>query len=489
MFYLVMSSMILFILFVCIIAVLFLFINLVFAPHNPYQEKDSMFECGFHSFLQSRSPFNILFFIYALVYLLLDLEILLTFPFAVSEYVNNIYGLIIIIGFVIIITIGFVYELGKGALKIPSKQHTSTSITPALQSSILPFNFTINKIRKHLTFNNIIRGLITVTIMAVIKNSGISEYIIDFLDLPVQESRELYEYGITGVIALIVRLGFRGIIEDLFPVNFATTGDGSNPLDPRGGIGGSAGGGSAGSGSESEGGSDSSNTKGKQVDTSKQVDKGKGKWEGKSFQEYRKKEDISSDEEFEDHRAFTRNSGKVGESSSASAPAPTPESDPRLAPGYLDPNMPREPWVKNSAWRGNPPKAVPMEERTPSSQTQKLSPELEESLLISRINKTIHFTNLFNKVAMQETEEFKKRITDAQEAKSDEEWKQKNKDLENQRELIAALDNAMVKETERLASLTIDENTPENTKEKRNNDTVDKDDNESGNENDRKKRK
>jgi len=121
-----MSSMTFFILFVVIIAVLFLFINLVFAPHNPYQEKDSMFECGFHSFQQSRSPFNIAFFIYALVYLLLDLEILLTFPFAVSEYVNNIYGLIITLGFITVITIGFVYELGKGALKIPSKQQTYT---------------------------------------------------------------------------------------------------------------------------------------------------------------------------------------------------------------------------------------------------------------------------------------------------------------------------------------------------------------------------
>ena len=121
-----MSSMTLFILFVCIVAVLFLFLNFVFAPHNPYQEKDCMFECGFHSFQQSRSPFNIAFFIFALVYLLLDLEILLTFPFAVSEYVNNIYGLIITLGFITIITIGFVYELGKGALKIPSKQHTYT---------------------------------------------------------------------------------------------------------------------------------------------------------------------------------------------------------------------------------------------------------------------------------------------------------------------------------------------------------------------------
>ena len=53
-----MSSMTIFIIFVSVIAILFLFINLVFAPHNPYQEKDSMFECGFHSFQQSRSPFN-----------------------------------------------------------------------------------------------------------------------------------------------------------------------------------------------------------------------------------------------------------------------------------------------------------------------------------------------------------------------------------------------------------------------------------------------
>jgi NADH-ubiquinone oxidoreductase chain 3 len=164
-----MSSMTLFILFVSIIALLFLFINLVFAPHNPYQEKDSMFECGFHSFQQSRSPFNIAFFIYALVYLLLDLEILLTFPFAVSEYVNNIYGLIITLGFITIITIGFVYELGKGALKIPSKQYTYTIknqplihisyiktksaeitkphpfITSTLQSSISPFTMSMQK--------------------------------------------------------------------------------------------------------------------------------------------------------------------------------------------------------------------------------------------------------------------------------------------------------------------------------------------------------
>lgn len=118
-----MSSMTFFFLFVSILALVFLIVNLILAPHNPYQEKYSIFECGFHSFLgQNRTQFGVKFFIFALVYLLLDLEILLTFPYAVSGYLNNIYGLIIALIFIGIITIGFVFELGKSALKIDSRQ-------------------------------------------------------------------------------------------------------------------------------------------------------------------------------------------------------------------------------------------------------------------------------------------------------------------------------------------------------------------------------
>ena len=87
-----------------------------------YQEKYSSFECGFHSFHQSRSPFNVSFFIYGLVYLLFDLEILLLFPYGMSIYSNEVYGLIITLIFILIITIGFVFELGKDALKINSRQ-------------------------------------------------------------------------------------------------------------------------------------------------------------------------------------------------------------------------------------------------------------------------------------------------------------------------------------------------------------------------------
>nr|UNI91536.1 NADH dehydrogenase subunit 3 [Cordyceps cicadae] len=118
-----MSSMTFLFILVSVLTILFLALNFIFAPHNPYQEKYSIFECGFHSFLgQNRAQFGVKFFIFALVYLLLDLEILVIYPFGLSGYENGIYGLIIVLIFIGIITVGFVFELGKNALKIDSRQ-------------------------------------------------------------------------------------------------------------------------------------------------------------------------------------------------------------------------------------------------------------------------------------------------------------------------------------------------------------------------------
>src|SRR6266403_433912 len=121
-----MSAIIFFFLFIPILALLLLVINLIFAPHNSYQEKDSVFECGFHSFLgQNRTQFSISFFIFALLFLLFDLEILLVYPYLVSGYTNDIYGLIIMLIFFVLLTLGFAFELGKNALKIDSRQKLS----------------------------------------------------------------------------------------------------------------------------------------------------------------------------------------------------------------------------------------------------------------------------------------------------------------------------------------------------------------------------
>ena len=119
-----MSSQIFFFVFVPILAIILLVINLIFASHNPYEEKNSAFECGFHSFLgQNRSEFSISFFIFALLFLLFDLEILLVYPYVVSSYVNGIFGLIIMLIFFLILTLGFAFELGKNALSIESRQN------------------------------------------------------------------------------------------------------------------------------------------------------------------------------------------------------------------------------------------------------------------------------------------------------------------------------------------------------------------------------
>jgi NADH-ubiquinone oxidoreductase chain 3 len=149
-----MTSTTFFIVFIPVLAIILLAVNLILAPHNPYQEKDSVFECGFHSFLgQNRTQFSISFFIFALLFLLFDLEILLVYPFSVSGYNNDIYGLVIMLVFFVALTLGFVFELGKNALSIESKQtlsHVNREIPKPhayiddldLQSSPKPHAFT-----------------------------------------------------------------------------------------------------------------------------------------------------------------------------------------------------------------------------------------------------------------------------------------------------------------------------------------------------------
>jgi len=117
-----------FIIFIPILSIILLFINLILAPHNPYQEKDSAFECGFHSFLgQNRTQFSVSFFIFGLLFLLFDLEILLVYPYSVSGYNNDVYGLVIMLVFFVLLTLGFIFELGKNALSIESKQTALSS--------------------------------------------------------------------------------------------------------------------------------------------------------------------------------------------------------------------------------------------------------------------------------------------------------------------------------------------------------------------------
>lgn len=119
-----MNSFSIYVIIIAILAIILLFVNFTFSYHNPYMEKKTSFECGFHSFLgQNRTQFSISFFIFGLLFLLFDLEILLIFPYTLSAYNNGSYGLIVMLLFFILLTAGLVFELGKKALTINSRQN------------------------------------------------------------------------------------------------------------------------------------------------------------------------------------------------------------------------------------------------------------------------------------------------------------------------------------------------------------------------------
>ena len=111
-----------------ILALLLLGLNLLLAVHRPDESKVSPYECGFSTIYgQTRSVFNIHFYIVAMLFLVFDLEILLLFPIAGTLYQVSTFGFSIALVFFIILTIGFILEIGSGAISLVSFENISNS--------------------------------------------------------------------------------------------------------------------------------------------------------------------------------------------------------------------------------------------------------------------------------------------------------------------------------------------------------------------------
>jgi NADH-ubiquinone oxidoreductase chain 3 len=110
--------------FVPILAFILLFLNILLSTHKPDESKISQYECGFLSITdQTRTVFNIQFYLVAMLFLIFDLEILLLFPVALSLYQISMFGFSIALIFFIILTIGFILEIGSGAISLSSKSN------------------------------------------------------------------------------------------------------------------------------------------------------------------------------------------------------------------------------------------------------------------------------------------------------------------------------------------------------------------------------
>jgi NADH:ubiquinone oxidoreductase subunit 3 (subunit A) len=79
-------------------------------------EKTAQYECGFDPFDDARSKFDVRFYLVALLFLVMDLEILFCFPFSIALADIGALGYTVGVSFLMILTVGFCYEWSKGAL-------------------------------------------------------------------------------------------------------------------------------------------------------------------------------------------------------------------------------------------------------------------------------------------------------------------------------------------------------------------------------------
>lgn len=92
-------------------------IGYILGPKKPTPEKLSPYECGFPAFTDSRLPFDVRYYLVAILFILFDLETAFLVPWAVIFRHLGWFGLISMGIFLGILVVGFIYEWKKGALE------------------------------------------------------------------------------------------------------------------------------------------------------------------------------------------------------------------------------------------------------------------------------------------------------------------------------------------------------------------------------------
>ena len=99
----------------------FVFLPMVAArftgSHKPYPEKLSEYECGFPAFEDSRSQFDVRFYLVAILFIIFDLEAAFLWPWAVSLFKVGWASWIAMMIFLGELVLGYIYAWKKGALE------------------------------------------------------------------------------------------------------------------------------------------------------------------------------------------------------------------------------------------------------------------------------------------------------------------------------------------------------------------------------------
>jgi len=89
----------------------------ILGPRSPDSAKNSPYECGFEAFEDTRSKFDVRYYLVAILFIIFDLEIAFFIPWALVLDKLGVFGLIAMTIFVVELVIGFFFVWKKGALE------------------------------------------------------------------------------------------------------------------------------------------------------------------------------------------------------------------------------------------------------------------------------------------------------------------------------------------------------------------------------------
>jgi NADH:ubiquinone oxidoreductase subunit 3 (subunit A) len=94
-----------------------IFVAGLLAPKKPNSIKSTSYECGIETVGPSWVQFKAQYYIYALVFLVFDVETIFLFPWAVAYNQLTLFGVAEAILFILILLSGLLYAWKKGALE------------------------------------------------------------------------------------------------------------------------------------------------------------------------------------------------------------------------------------------------------------------------------------------------------------------------------------------------------------------------------------
>jgi NADH:ubiquinone oxidoreductase subunit 3 (subunit A) len=99
-----------------VLVVLILLVSALFNPRNPTRAKLSPYECGIEPVGDSWHPFAVRYYIFALLFLLFDVESVFLFPWAIRFRTLGTAGFVEMMLFIFVLVVGLLYAWRKGAL-------------------------------------------------------------------------------------------------------------------------------------------------------------------------------------------------------------------------------------------------------------------------------------------------------------------------------------------------------------------------------------